>query len=206
MSKSWYKKIMPTIKEASKELPNIAKTVGDIDGINGVYVWGEYLKHKGEPAYPLRGIDIIAETDIHSEDLLSVTEDDNFHPLSMSKEALEDEGYNPDAVNLTKSLMKVKSFNIERWAISKDGKLLHLGPVTSSEDEWNDMKTDAEDSAGRYAGMDTSEIKDASKKQQESWYTSYKRHFDNCLQGMPQGWYETNQSVDDVVSKSEKLI
>jgi predicted nucleotidyltransferase len=206
MTGSWYKRMMPRVKDVKTSLTKVAEDVRAMNGVKGIRVWGSYVRNKNNPDYPLRDVDIIAETEFHSEDLLSVMENETSHPLSMSPEELEDEGYNPGAVDFTKKFMAIDNINIDRWAISSDEKLLHLGPITSCQFEWDEIRQEAENDANEMAGVDRGNIKSASKNTQETWYSIYKQHFDTYLKGMPDGWYQSEQNLSEILPLTEKLL
>jgi hypothetical protein len=206
MSGSWYKRIMPRIKDVQTSINKIAENVCAINGVQGIRIWGSCVTKKNNPNYPVRDIDIIAETEFHSGDLLSVTDNDASHPFSMSSEELENEGYNPNAVNFTKKFIDINNMNLDRWAISSDNKLLHLGPITSCQGEWDEIKKEAENDANEITGIKREKIKTASKNTQETWYSIYKRHFDSYLKDMPDGWYQSEQDISEILPQTEKLI
>ncbi len=108
MGNSWYKKSMPTIITVEANINNIAKNISDINGVKSVLVWGSFVKNAKKKNSVIRDLDIIAVSDIFSEDLLSITNDNIYSPFNLSVTELEDEGFDPKAVQFTKSFIKIK--------------------------------------------------------------------------------------------------
>ena len=94
---AWYKKSLLKVKDIEKLLPNITKSIKDLKGVKEVYVWGSYLNKENNKNSIIKDVDILAKTIFNSGDFLSIINDE-MSPLTMTKEALEDEGFDPKVV------------------------------------------------------------------------------------------------------------
>ena len=144
MGNSWYKKSMPTIITVEANIDNIAKKISAINGVKSVLAWGSFVKNAQKKYSVIRDLDIIAVSNIFSEDLLSITNDNICSPFNLSVTELEDEGFAPKAVKFTKAFINIKDYNVDHWAISSDKKLLHWGAFIENKDHWEEIKEQAE--------------------------------------------------------------
>lgn len=200
MKHSWYKNIMPKISQVKSELDNIANNIQKIPSVNEVRVWGSFLKNIRNNDFALSDLDIIAVVDIFSEDLVSIMDDAPENLFKMTETELEDSGYDPQSVIFTYKYSQIDTFDIDHWAISKDKKLLHLGPITTDKKEWEEIKKEAESYANRCTGVRRFNLK--SEGQKLDWYNNYKQHFSQHLEQMPHGWYISDQEVSEVLKES----
>jgi len=199
---SWYKGLTPKVIDVKSSIKDLALKIKEIEGVKHVLVWGSFVKNKNVPDYPLRDLDIIAVASIPSEDLIAIVDDST---LSLKVSQLEEDGFNPLAINFTKKFTEIEDFNMDHWAISKDKKLLHYGPITDNREEWKDVNKEAEKSAIKETGMTKYNLRKASAEVQQTWYTIYRKHFDNYHGKMPNGWYESEQEVKDILKETQKI-
>jgi hypothetical protein len=205
MIKNWYKKSMPTIGHIKNFIQDMAKSIHKINGVSGIFVWGQYAQYIKQSDFILKTVDILASTDFFSEDLLSINEG-QFSPFHMNREQLINEGYEPDAVNFTKEYIKLKKFNITHWVISNDKKLLHWGAIPHDMNEWQDIQNEAEDYAIFMTGITRPKLIKVNQKLKDHWSVLYDHHLNKILSNMPNGWYKANHNIDEIMKTAIKLI
>ena len=203
MSNSWYKKLMPRVQDIKKQLPEMATQIKKIDGVKSVYICGSYIENEKKPDYVLRDIDIIAEVDIPSEDLLAITDNTDGQIFNMTKGELEEDGFNPTAINFTKKFTSLCENNVDHWAISSNNQLLHLGPIHDNLEDWEEAKEKSE----RYANVGTGSKRQklAKQKTKDDWYQRFKEQFNLSFAGSPFGWYKSSLTKSDIIKKIQKL-
>jgi len=201
---SWYKKSFLTIEHIATLLPEIKTQVMAINGVNGLYVWGSYLSHKNNPEDTIKDLDIIASTDFFSEDFFAITDDEQ-SPLKLVSSRLEDLGYDPELVQFTKDFLSLDKYNIDHWAISNDGKILHWGPVIEDQDEWKSVKTEAEKYASFEMGIKGKMPKKSNYAAKGRWYVLYDHHVNHYLKDMPRGWNSINCNFKKIEKHLERL-
>lgn len=198
MKSSWYKKSMPMIKDIQKYLPKIIYDIKKIPSVKDVYIFGSYAENKDNPYFRVNDIDIITKTNLHSEDLVAIDQ----NSLHAAQEYLEEEGFEPDAVEFTKTFSKQINI-LDKWAISSDNKLLHYGPIVADKHEAEQIKQDAEKYAEKNTGQSRYTI---SQNKCQHWYRNYKNHIEKHLSDMPYGWYISDEkNIKSVLEKSIKV-
>jgi predicted nucleotidyltransferase len=205
MGNSWYKKSMPKVSMVKPHLQSIAKKISDIDGVKSIYVWGSFAKNENKPNFILKDIDIIASTDIFSEDLLSITNNEINSPFNITATQLEDDGFDPKAVKFTKAFTSVRDYNVDHWAISKDEKLLHWGPVPETKEDSEEIKAQAEQYAEKVTDKTRKQLVTASQSEKDTWSIRYDHFMNKSLSGMPQGWFVTECKVEEILKEAKKL-
>lgn len=196
---------MPTVSDVSVFVKEFAPTVASIDGVKSVFVWGAYAQNHKEASKIIKEIDIIAMSSFFSEDLISIT-DGSQSPLKMKTASLEEEGFDPAAIDFTKKFIEPQKFNIKHWAISSDKKLLHWGPIMDTPEDWADLKREAEEYANFVSECHKDKLEKASQKIKEKWSMMYDHHVNKFLIDMPKGWYQTEHKIKDVLTESIKII
>ena len=172
--------------------------------MKSLYVWGSYAKNIENPEFRVRDIDILARTQFHSGDLLSI--DENIIKASYDNEYLEDQGYDPIAVKFSQKFLALSKHNIDCWAISSDRKLLHWGPIPVSKDESSMFNKDAEQYADANSGITRKRVNKSSEKERKNWFNHYMKYTTNYFTGMPTGWYKTEDiKVRDITSDAIKI-
>jgi len=199
---TWYSRSFPTVKNAHSIVRDIGKRVRDIQCAKEIYVWGSYADHHNDPGYRLKDIDLIVVADIHSEDLVAVTED----ILSTKLDVLEDMGYDVDAVRFSKKFASIDEPILDRWAVSSDRRLLHWGPMISDREDSEAICNEARKYAKEETGVRQDRVGEASQSVRNNWYAAYKHHYMQHLQNMPSGWYVSDaQDVEDIISYAIKV-
>ncbi|MFW6172386.1 MAG: hypothetical protein ACOC5T_01390 [Elusimicrobiota bacterium] len=204
MGKSWYKKMMPTVGEILSHLPNITYSLYDIDEVKSVYLWGSTFQNIDNHKFVPKDLDIVVTTDIFSEDLTAITDDSN-SPFLLKKAILEEEGYDPQAVEFTKKYIAIKDFDIDHWVISIDKKILHWGPTIENVDDWQEIKKEAEEYSNTLSPVVYKKLYKASKKDKKQWLTNYSQYINQFLSQAPKGWYMSAIKVSDVKKTMKKL-
>jgi len=202
---AWYKKSLLKVKDIKPHLMSVANLILKIDNVEHIYVWGSYLKNKNNPNHIVKNLDLVAQTLLFSEDFIAII-DDKFSPLKIAHNKLEDEGFDPNVVALTKNLLKIKKYYIDPWIISKDKKLLHWGPVVNDIEEWNDTKKSAEKYANFEMGLTKIKLKNASSSIKNRWKVLYDHHINKYLRGIPNGWYELEYEYNQLMNEIERII
>jgi len=202
---AWYKKSLLKVKDIKPHLMSIAKLILNINDVECVYVWGSYSKNKNSPDYIIKNLDLISKTKLFSEDFISIIDDES-SPLKIAESKLEDEGFDPRVVLITKELLKIKRHYIDPWIISSDKKLLHWGPVVNDVEEWNETKQLAEKYANFEMNLTKNKLKKASDSIQNRWKVLYDHHINKYLRGIPNGWYELQYEYNQLLNEMEKIV
>ncbi len=201
---SWYEKCMPKIKDVKPYLYQELERFKNVDGVKSIYVWGSYADNIDNLNFRLKDIDILARTRFDSGDLISV--DNKIVKDMCSDSYLENQGYDPSAVKFSKELLKLAKYNIDCWAISSDRKLLHWGPISDNKKESENISKEAENYAFNLTGIKSSKINKTSETNRKNWYNHYCNYINRYYEGMPTGWYKTEDiKVKDVLAKAIKI-
>ena len=194
---------MPRVKDVKPNLSDALSKFKNIDGVKTLYAWGSYAKHIDDPNFRIRDIDILAKTEFNSGDLLSI--DDQIVTANYSENYLEDQGYDPRVVNFSKEFLKLSGY-IDCWAISSDRKLLHWGPVPVNLNDSKYINKEAEEYASRNSGVTRQKINKSSEQHRKSWYNHYVKYVNKYFDGMPTGWYKTDDiKVRDITNQAVKI-
>ena len=207
---SWYKQLMPTIKEAKSYVKSYVEDSDTLPGLKDVYAHGYFAKNINKNNEKIKRAEIIFDSDYYSEDLISISQKDEFTgqpPFKMSRESLEDYGYNPDAVNFTKHAIKMENNNqdFDIWCISSDDKILHWGAVPEDPEELEEIKSESESIAEHVTGITRDNLEKASSTERNEWLKAYDQHFNQYTNNMPKGWYITNHDKDELLQESKKI-
>lgn len=186
---SWFIKCLPKIKEIKSNLPLITSDLNKIKGVNGLYLWGEVYENINNPEHRVKNIDIVAKTSFHSGDLLSI--DNDITKLHMDDNSLEDKGYDPYSVFFSKKFIELPDYNINKWAISYDNKLLHWGAILKNKKDTDYIIQEAEKFADTHTGIRFKDILKKGDKDRKIWYENYHNYLKKYFEGMPSGWYRT---------------
>lgn len=199
----WYEKYMPRVKDIKPNISGALDKFKNIDGIKTLYIWGSYARNIDIPDFRVRDIDILAKTKFNSGDLLAI--DEKIIASNYSDTYLEDQGYDPNSIKFSKEFLNL-SKHIDCWAISADRKLLHWGPVPVNLNDSHCFNKEAEDYASRNVGMNRKKINKSSEKHRKNWFNHYVKYVDNYFEGMPTGWYKTEDiKIQDITSQAIKL-
>jgi hypothetical protein len=194
---------MPKIKDVKPFISKIAHDISKINGVKSVLMWGSYALNINNPNFIIRDIDIIAINKFNSGDLLSISDGKN-SPLKISSSTLVEEGFNPEAINFTKNFIKINTYNLDHWAISSDNHLLHWGPIVENKKDWDDLKKEAEQYTEHTTKIKRSLLKTSSEK--ITWRKIHDHYLNNFLSDMPNGWYQSEHNVKDIINETKRII
>ena len=201
---NWYEKCLPRIKEIRFSLKEVLKDFWARNDVKGIYIWGSYAKNISKPNFRIKNIDVIAETDFISEDLIAIQ--NSIISKNLSAEQLIKQGYSPFAVDFSKAFSSIKQFNINPWAISSDKKFLHFGAISVNKEESDEICKSAEKFANDVNNTTKKEILKSSEEIRENWYSSYKDYLHQYYQNMPSGWYQMEKiKIKDVLDEAIRL-
>lgn len=197
MNDSWYKNLLPKIKDIENFLSLVKEESKKSSSIKNIYAWGELSKKYSSKEDICKDIDIVFESSLVEDDLLSIIEGKN-SPLKIKADLLLDLGFNPEAVSFTKDIIKIMSKNnlnscLNIWALSKDKKILHWGLIPEDKNEWDEIKEDA----SKYASQKNNE--------NSSWLTLYNHHVNKFSENTPKGWYSTNNQYKKIQKELIKI-
>jgi hypothetical protein len=199
MNDSWYKNFLPKIKETNIFISNFKKELfASSNDCKKIFAWGEYAQKIDKDNETIKEVDIIVQSSLKEDDLISIT-DGNNSPLKIKSELLIDLGFNPECVNFTKNLLKLSNknlsnLNINIWIVSSNKKLLHWGPIQEEAEEWSEIKEEAE----KYANRESESTKN-------SWVELYKHHLSKYSNNMPKGWYLTNTTIKNIQKEIKEI-
>jgi predicted nucleotidyltransferase len=200
----WYDRAIPKIKDVEPYLKEAAKNLSANPQIKNIYVWGSVAEKFSDKEHRIKDIDILIECNFNSGDLLAI-DNNNEGALKIARNELEDLGFNPEAVDFTKTILRHKIPSIDFWAISNDKKLLHWGPITETVEEWKQVRKEAEEKAEALTGIKKKEIIRASETDRKKWHAHYEKYIHDYSNGCPQGWYSSQNNVDKIFEKAIRL-
>ncbi len=195
---------MPKIKDIKPYITNAVSSLKNVQGVKSLYIWGSYAKNINKPNFRVRDIDILAKTKFHSGDLLAI--DNKIVKALCSDNYLENQGYDPLAIKFSNKFLTLSKYNIDCWAISRDRKLVHWGPICVNKKESEDVSKEAEQYANKTTGTERRKINKYAEHERANWYNHYCRYLDQCFEGMPTGWYKTEDiKVGEITSQAIKI-
>jgi hypothetical protein len=195
---------MPTVKDLSTIIDDVAAQIAAIKGVKGVYVWGSFATNRKNPDFVVKDIDIIASTDFDSGDLLAI-DNTRYSALRIRPTELEDEGFNPLAVSFTKAFLSMEKFNVDHWATTADGKLLHWGATPDSHEEWHELHLEAEKVATKATALRRGDLRTSDDGKRKEWKLAYDRHISKSLCDSSSGWCPTIHNASDILSDAIQL-
>jgi len=201
MQGSWYNKAFPMVRDISPLLKEIA-SIKEIDGVKDLYVWGSYAANIKNPRFHIK--DILTETSLFSEDLIPV--ETSILKKTEKKEDLETEGFDPSSVLFSQAVNDLRSPLFDFWAISKDKKLLHWGPIFANKSDSDSLKKEAENFAMQRTGVESKKVHKISDNRRSNWYMLFHDYYSKQIGGMPSGWYESEETeIDPLIEKAIKI-
>lgn len=195
---------MPTIADLTPVIDGICGEIKKIAGVKNVYLWGSYMKHLDKPTYAVKDVDIIAATSFDSGDLLAI-DNSKYSALRLHPNDLEDEGFNPIAVQFTKKFLGYEKFNVDHWAVSKDGKLLHWGAIPENQDEWAELHAEAESRACASVGKKRAELFKETGEKRKEWRKVYDDYIASFLSKKSTGWCQSQHKFEEIVEKVKEV-
>jgi hypothetical protein len=202
---AWYKQSFPRVKYVKDYLHKVAKIIKQFNGVKHVYVWGSYLQKKDNPSAILKDLDLIASTTFLFEDLNAIIDNED-SPLTIKESQLEDEGFDPKAVKFTKSFLDLTHTYVDPWVLSCDKKILHWGPVVEDQEEWREIRDEADNYATFEMGLKKKQLKKASQPTKDRWLVLHDHYINKYLKGIPNGWYELQYEYNALKNKIEKVL
>ena len=200
----WYERSKPTIENALPYIKEAANDIIRIKGVTSVHAFGSFAENINNKKAAIKDIDLLVKCNFNSGDLLAIDKTEN-GPFNIKTSELEYEGFNPLAVSFTNKYLKFSQYNIDQWAISKDKKVLHWGPISEKISEWKDMRKQAEEEAYSISGISQNRLCKANTSQREKWIESYNNYIFNFISDEPVGWYSSDSSIENVMDNSIKL-
>ena len=195
---------MPKIKDIEPYITDTISCLKKEEGVKSLYVWGSYARNIDKPNFRVRDIDVLAKTKFHSGDMLAI--DNKITKSLCSDNYLENQGYDPRAVKFSKKFLTFAKYNIDCWALTADRKLVHWGPVCVNKKESEDINKEAEQFANKSIGIERKKINKSAEHVRKNWYDHYCRYLDQCFEGMPTGWYRTEDiKVREIISQAIKI-
>jgi len=201
---SWYKHSMPTVSDITPVIDRICTEIGTITGVNDVYLWGSYIEHLNQPNYAVKDVDIIASTSFDSGDLLAI-DNGRYSALRLHPKDLEDEGFNPLAVQFTKRFLSYANYNVDHWSVSIDGNLLHWGSMPENQEEWAELHAAAEKRACDNVGVKRAQLYKCDYEKRREWRQSYDTYISGFLSKFATGWCQSQHSFSEIKAKVKKM-
>lgn len=198
---------MPTVKDVAASVDDIARAIAALPGVTGVHIHGSYLTYADQPNYPLKDIDIIACTKFDSGDLMAIDAGRD-SPLKIAATEWEDYGFHPEAVLFTKQFLGMRQHNLDHWATSSDGKLLHWGPMPESIDEWQEVHAEAEKFAEKTTGYNRKKLTKSDDAVKTQWRDAYLGAANRGISKRDRllGWLPSEHSAEEVLANARKLL
>lgn len=195
---------MPTVREVSDQINQACAELKAVKGVNGVYLWGSYAQHISDPNYVIKDVDIIAATEFDSGDLFAI-DASQYGALKLPPRDLEDFGFNPLAVAFTKRFLSLEKYNIDHWATSSDGKLLHWGIIPDNQEEWLELHTAAENRAKEITGLDRKDLCSSNDAKRKEWKIAYDKYVKKYLSNGTTGWFASKNDVTEILSLAKRV-
>ena len=201
---SWYQKCMPRVKDIKPHLQAIAKQIQKIEGVQDIYVWGSYARNYDNPQFRVKDVDIIVKNAFNSGDLIAL--DNKILSSHQNSDFLEEQGFSPEAIKFSRDLLAFTKYNIDRWAISADKKLLHWGAISENREESDEISKEAEKYASNKTGHNRKRINNSSNDIRNNWYEIYHDYMNQFFTDMPSGWYPVEDvNIKEIVKSAMKL-
>lgn len=195
---------MPTISDLAPVIDGVCKEIKSITGVNRVYLWGSYIEHIDKPNYAVKDVDIIASTEFDVGDLLAI-DNSKYSALRLHPNDLEDEGFNPQAVNFTKRFLTYSKYNVDHWAVSKNGKLLHWGAMPENQEDWAELHKEAENRAYELSGIKRADLYKTSTENRREWRDVYDGYISSFLSKKATGWCQSQHRFEEISEKVKEI-
>ena len=201
---SWYEKCMPKIQDIKPYIKQTVISLKKVEGVKSLYIWGSYSKNINKPNARIKDVDVLAKTNFYSGDLLSI--DNKIVKNICSDRYLENQGYDPEAIKFSKHFLTFAKYNVDCWAISKDSKLVHWGAICVNREESEDVNKEAEKYAVTNTGTQKNKIHRITEHDRKNWYNHYCHYLNQYFEGMPTGWYKTEDiKIKDILKNAIKI-
>lgn len=200
----WYEQAIPRIKDALPSIKDMALQIKACKFVENVYAWNSFADNYDKQDERLKQFDLLIQTKINSGDLLAIDTKET-KIFKMSSENLEDMGYNPHAVMFTKNLLQMKPAFIDFYALGKDKKVLHLGPITETLEEYKSIQKEAESKTIELTGFSELSFDNLTSSQRKKWQQVYDEYLKKYTSGCPQGWYAVHNNVEKVMLNTKTI-
>lgn len=200
MKNRWYDKSMPSIGSVSSSLQEVYNSMIKFSGIKDIKVFGSFANNIKNKDYPIKDIDILVFSNFDSGDLLAIDMDSGV--FGMSKEDLEFDGYDTKSILFTKYCRSLKGSLFDIWLVSKDKKVLHIGQMPESIEDWKEIRKESEDKTEILCGFSRQDLYKKSNKERELWKNTYDEEMNKYLNNNPYGWYLSSSSYKEVIDMS----
>jgi hypothetical protein len=200
----WYEKAMPTVKDIASFVDEAAISLRTIKGVKAVHTFGSFAENISNPKFNVKDVDLLVECRFESGDLLAI-DCGATSPLYLSRDDLEEEGFDPDCVAFTKKCLDLRKMSFDMWAIAKDQVLLHWGAMPESVEEWKEIRKKAEIDATIATGLKRANLCSASESERKSWKTAYDQTIQNFVNDHPTGWYASTADPKQILKQSIKI-
>lgn len=203
---NWYEKLIPNVSDKKEEVSGICENISNIPECEAVYIWGSFAENfKNKTAF-VREAEILIKCNFDSGDLLAIDKSSS-GPFGIPNEELEDMGFNPKAVSFTRKAIKMVQPYMEIWALSRDNKLLHWGPISDTVEEWKNLRKEAEIHASNELNLNKTALKKANREEVQQWMSEYQCFIRKEIESRsPVGWYESKfKDIDEVLSSCIKI-
>lgn len=194
---------MPCVKDVTPYVEQVCAGVKQLSGVKAVHLFGSYAQNRSKPSFVVKDVDVIAETNFHSGDLMAI-DNSRESALRIRPDELEDMGFDPQAVTFTKKFLSFQEFNIDHWATSSDGKLLHWGAIPDTQDEWLELHAKAEAEAEMVTGVRRSALSSKSAKKRD-WKSAYDKYISRFIRSGSGGWFPSETELADVMATAIKV-
>lgn len=174
------------------------------NGVKGTYIWGSLGKNFNNDNYRVRDIDLVIKTAFHSGDLLAIDKD--ILDQGIRSDKLEEDGFNIDAITLSKKIIYTDCPFLDKWVISSDNKLLHWGCFIQDMNESENMQQDANNHAKEKTGFGRDKITKVNNKVRENWYREYNNYIKRQTPDIPEGWYLSDIEKADLIINEKTCL
>lgn len=195
---------MPTVKQVADHIKLACDDLKAVKGVKDVYLWGSYAQHINDPNYVVKDVDLIAMTTFDSGDLLAI-DNSKYSALKIPPRDLEDMGFDPVAVGFTRRFLSLEKYNIDHWAASSDGQLLHWGMIPDNQEEWAELHSEGEKKAKTATGLDRHQLAKAADTKRRDWKKAYDSHVAKYLSSAATGWYPSDHPIADIIANAIKV-
>ena len=201
----WYDRIFPTVQQTLPYLKEAAVEISKAKGVKDVLTWGKFPEVSQKPKAKIRDVNLLVRCSFDSEDLLAIdlAEDG---PFSLEEEDMEMQGFNPKAVAFTRIYIKFANYNIDQWALSKDDKILHWGPVAETMEEWQRIRKESEIYASTKTGIARKNLCKCNIEDRIKWRSLYEENIQGLLFEPVVGWYASEVPSEDILKQSVSIL
>lgn len=194
---------MPCVKDVTPYVGEVCAGIKQVPGVTAVYLFGSYAQNQSKPSFVVKDVDVIAQTTFNSGDLMAI-DNSRYSALRIRPDELEEQGFDPQAVAFTKRFLAYQQYNIDHWATSSDGKLLHWGAIPDTREDWLELHEQAEKSANESTGIKRQNLGSKIAKKKE-WKTAYDNYIARFISKGGGGWFPSETDVAEVIASAVRI-